>query len=469
MPDKVQITAAQYEIEAQKEYINALNKKIADLGLKYHVVTYGCQMNVHDSENLAGFLNEFGYEYTENQHDADLIIFNTCCVRENAELKVYGNIGSLKPYKQSNPDLIIVVCGCMMQQPEVSEYIKDKFPFVDLIFGTHNLYRFPSLLWEAISSNHTVVEVLETQDDIVEHIPIKRSAGVNAWVTIMYGCNNFCNYCIVPYVRGRERSRQPSEIIGEIKQLVDIGYKEITLLGQNVNSYGKDLNDNYTFSNLLRDIDTETEIERIRFMTSHPKDLSQDAIDAIRDCAKVCEHLHLPVQSGSSKVLKEMNRKYTKQDYVDLVDRIREAVPNIALTTDIIVGFPGETEEDFQETLDLVDKIRFDSAYTFIYSQRTGTPAAKRNDQIREEVKKERLNRLMALQDKISKEKNMEYKDKVVEVLVEGPSKNNEDVLTGRTRTNKIVNFKGTKSSQGKLLNVKVIETHSWSLDGELY
>ncbi|HOB21182.1 MAG TPA: tRNA (N6-isopentenyl adenosine(37)-C2)-methylthiotransferase MiaB, partial [Candidatus Atribacteria bacterium] len=375
--------------------------------------------------------------------------------RENAELRVYGNVGALKSRKQMNPNMIIGVCGCMMQQKEVADYIASRFPFVDLIFGTHNLHRFPQLLLQAIDSNTTVVEVLDEQGRIVENIPTKRAEGVSAWTTIMYGCNNFCSYCIVPYVRGRERSRRPEDILDEIRELGQKGYKEITLLGQNVNSYGKDIG-NYLFHDLLMDINDLPGIERIRFMTSHPKDLSEGLIKAIADLDKVCEHLHLPIQAGSNRILKAMNRKYTREDYLRLVDRVKAAIPGIALTTDIIVGFPGETEQDFLDTLDIVKQVEYDSAFTFIYSPRTGTPAARMHDETDNEIKKERLSRLIELQNQISRDKNLKLVNTVKEILVEGPSKNNPDMLTGRTRTNKIVNFAGSKDLIGRLVQVRV-------------
>lgn len=466
--ERKQVLVSPEELEKQKHYINILKQRVSDLNLKYHIITYGCQMNVHDSEKLAGMLYEAGYQETDNEHEADLILFNTCCVRENAELRVYGNVGALKSRKQANPNMIIGVCGCMMQQKEVADYIASRFPFVDLIFGTHNLHRFPQLLLQAIDSNNTVVEVLDEQGSIVEHVPTKRAEGVSAWTTIMYGCNNFCSYCIVPYVRGRERSRRPEDILDEIRELGQKGYKEITLLGQNVNSYGKDTGNDYLFHDLLRDIDKLPGIERIRFMTSHPKDLSTGLIEAMADCDKVCEHLHLPIQAGSNRILKAMNRKYTREDYLRLVDRVRTAIPDIALTTDIIVGFPGETEQDFLDTLDIVKQVGYDSAFTFIYSPRTGTPAARLQDQTDSEVKKERLARLIELQNRISKDKNLKLLNSVTEILVEGPSKNNSEMLTGRTRTNKIVNFTGSKDLIGELVQVRIREAKSWSLEGEV-
>ena len=466
MSNRKTIDISRQEIQEQKEYIANIHELVKDKGLRYHIITYGCQMNVHDSEKLAGMLNAMGYAETSEQIEADLILFNTCCVRENAELRVYGNVGSLYSYKQQNPNLIIGICGCMMQQSEVSTFITKKFPFVDLIFGTHNLHHFPKLLLEAMNSKETVVEVLDEQGRIVEDVPIKRNLGVSAWTTIMYGCNNFCSYCIVPYVRGRERSRQPSDILDEIRQLGQEGYQEVTLLGQNVNSYGKDFGYPYFFPDLLRDINKIDGIERIRFMTSHPKDLSKDLILAMAESGKVCEHLHLPIQSGSNRILKVMNRRYTREDYLDLVDQIREQIPDIAITTDIIVGFPGETDEDFADTLDIMERVRYDSAYTFIYSQRTGTPAAKMAQQIDEKIKKERLQTLMDLQGGISKELNDVTLGKVVEVLAEGLSKNRSDMYSGRTRDNKLVNFAAPEDVTGRIVKVKITQPRTWTLEG---
>ena len=333
------------EMAKQRLYMEELKNRVSGMSLTYHIVTYGCQMNVHDSENLAGILAEAGYTETGERQEADVVLINTCCVRENAELRVYGNIGSLKAFKQTNPNRIIGVCGCMMQQTEVADYIQKTFPFVDLIFGTHNLHRFPQLLLQALDSNSTIVEIMDSEGEIMEHVPIKRATGVSAWVTIMYGCNNFCSYCIVPYVRGRERSRLPKDILEEINSLAKDGYKEITLIGQNVNSYGKDLEQKYLFHDLLRDSSKIEGIERIRFMTFHPKDLTDKLIYTMAEYSKLSKHIHLPIQSGSNRILREMNRKYTREKYLELVKKLRSVMPDIALTTDIIVGFPGETEE----------------------------------------------------------------------------------------------------------------------------
>lgn len=456
------------EIEIQRDYIRKVKEANRGQLLKYSLSTFGCQMNENDSERLAGMLSDMGYMETDNNNESNLIIFNTCCVRENAEEKVYGHLGALKKLKRENPNLIIAICGCMMQQPEVVEEVKRKYRHVELIFGTHNLYKFPELLFNAISSKETIIDVWESSGSIVENLPIERKDGVKAWVTIMYGCNNFCTYCIVPYVRGRERSRSISDIAAEVAELGRQGYKEITLLGQNVNSYGKNFTDKTSFADLLYALDKIDGIERIRFMTSHPKDLSDELIYALRDCQKVCKHLHLPIQSGSTKILKDMNRKYTKENYLELINKIKDNVPGISLTTDIIVGFPGESEEDFIETLDVMEKVRYDSAYTFLYSKRTGTPAAKMEEQIPEEIKKERFQKLLNVQNRISKELNDELLNKEVEILVDGTSKNNPDMYTGRTETNKIVNFMGSEELVGRLVKVRINKVLTWSLEGEL-
>lgn len=436
---------------------------------KYLIETWGCQMNEEDSEKLSGMLKSMGYSRTDNKNDADIIVFNTCCVRENAELKVYGNLGALKRLKKDKPDLIIAVCGCMMQQEEIAENIKRKYPFVSIIFGTHNIHKFPQLINNAMQSQNTVIDVWESEGEIVEGIPIVRESDIKALVTIMYGCNNFCTYCIVPYVRGRERSRRLEDIVKEVRELAAEGYKEVTLLGQNVNSYGKGLDGDVDFSKLLRALNEIDGIERIRFMTSHPKDLSDELIYGMRDCKKVCKHIHLPVQSGSTRVLKLMNRNYTKEKYMELTDKIKKEIPGVAITTDIIVGFPGETEEDFDETLDLVKNVEFDSAFTFLYSPRKGTPASKIEEQVTEEVKHDRFNRLTSLLNDISLKKNREYENSVVKVLVEGKSKNDENKLMGRTDTGKLVNINTSDISlTGKLVDTKITEALTWSLNGEV-
>lgn len=433
----------------------------------FYIETWGCQMNEEDSEKLSGMLKRTGYDRSDERDAADIIIFNTCCVRENAELKVKGNLGALKKIKKERPDLIIAVCGCMMQQEGVAEEIIKMFPFVDIIFGTHNSYKFPEYLNRVKQENKSIVEVIQKEEGIVEGIPIDRESSVKAFVTIMYGCNNFCTYCIVPYVRGRERSREPQNIVKEIKDLVSAGYKEVTLLGQNVNSYGKELEPKMSFAGLLRIIREIPGLERVRFMTSHPKDLTEDVIDVIAEGGNLCEQIHLPVQSGSSRLLKMMSRHYDKEMYLDLVRRIKSKIPGVAISTDIIIGFPGETEEDFQETLSLVNEVEYDSAFTFIYSKRKGTPAFDMDDQISEEVKHDRFNRLVEAVNACSRKRNLSYLGRTVEVLVEGFSKNNENTVTGRTRSGKLVNLSGGAELIGELVNVKIIKANSFSLVGE--
>jgi len=462
------ILIPQEDVNRQIGFIHNIKELNGGKLKKYTISTFGCQMNENDSERLAGMLSAAGYIETDKVNESDLIIYNTCCVRENAELKVYGHLGALKKLKRDNPDLVIAVCGCMMQQKEVVDHIRNTYRHVDLIFGTHNLYKFPELLYGAMISRKTVIEVLDADGYVAEGLPIERKDGIKAWVTIMYGCNNFCSYCIVPYVRGRERSRNPEEIINEVRMLGRQGYKEITLLGQNVNSYGKDLKDDYSFARLLHYINDVEGIERIRFMTSHPKDLSDELITAMRDCKKVCEHLHLPIQAGSTRILEEMNRKYTKEQYMELVSRVREHVPGIAVTTDIIVGFPGESDEDFEHTVDVLQKVRYDFAYTFLYSKRTGTPAAKMEQQVSDEVMKQRFDRLLEVQNAISKEINEKLIGQEVEVLVEGLSKNSIKKYTGRTRTNKIVNFIGSSEMIGRLVKVRIEKVQTWSLEGNI-
>lgn len=439
-----------------------LNKKES-----FFISTFGCQMNEEDSEKMSGMLKSMGYEKAENKEEASIIIFNTCCVRENAELKVFGNLGALKGLKKKRPDLIIGICGCMMQQKGMAEEIMEKFPFVDMIFGTHNAYKFPEYLNRVKQEGKAVCEIYNEETEIVEGLPLDRESSIKAFVTIMYGCNNFCTYCIVPYVRGRERSRKPEDIENEIKDLVANGYKEITLLGQNVNSYGKGLDEEIDFAKLLRRINEIDGLERIRFMTSHPKDLSDDVIYAIRDCEKICEQIHLPVQSGSDDILKKMNRHYDRERYLSIIEKIKKEIPGVAITTDIIVGFPGESEEDFEGTLDMIKEVEYDSAFTFIYSRRKYTPADMMLNQVDDSVKHERFNRLVEVVNEICAKKNLEYEGKCVEVLVEGPSKNDDNKLMGRTRTGKLVNFTGSKDSIGKLVNVKITKASSFSLKGE--
>jgi len=443
-----------------------MNEQLKDL--KYYIETWGCQMNEEDSEKLSGMLKSIGYSKTENLNEAGIIIYNTCCVRENAENKVFGNLGELKHLKKKNPDLIVAVCGCMMQQEGMADKILSKFPHVNIIFGTHNAYKFPEYLNRVRTEGVQVKEIFNKETEIIEGVPIDRESSVKAFVTIMYGCNNFCTYCIVPYVRGRERSRKSEDIINEIKDLVSKGYKEITLLGQNVNSYGKGLEEDIDFAKLLRKINEVEGLERIRFMTPHPKDLTKDVIMAIKECDKLCEQVHLPVQSGSNRILKKMNRHYTKESYLELVELIKKEIPGVSITTDIIVGFPGETEEDFLDTLDLVNKVQYDSAFTFIYSRRNNTPADMMLNQVPDEDKHHRFDRLVKAVNESVIRKNKEFEGKTVEVLTEGPSKNDESKFTGRTRNGKLVNFSGEDVKPGDLVNVKIVRAQPFSLVGEV-
>ncbi|HHW92736.1 MAG TPA: tRNA (N6-isopentenyl adenosine(37)-C2)-methylthiotransferase MiaB [Firmicutes bacterium] len=435
-------------------------------GKKYYIRTYGCQMNERDSETLAGILADLGYMRAASEEEADLIIFNTCCVRETAERKIYGRLNELRPLKSKRPDLLIGVGGCMAQKDK--ERVLAKAPHVDFVFGTHNIQELPQLISRAAAVPEPIVQVWEESQASLLELPTQREGKLKAFVTITYGCTNFCTYCIVPYVRGKERSRSPQDIIKEVTQLAQDGYKEVTLLGQNVNTYGRDLGTGISFAQLLRAVNQVAGIRRIRYTTSHPRDFSDEIIEAVRDCAKVCEHFHLPIQSGSNRILERMNRGYTREDYLDLVKRIREKVPNNSITTDIIVGFPGEEEEDFAATLDLVRQVGFDNAFTFVFSPRSGTPAASMMEQVPEGVKKERLNRLMDLQDRISRDINEKLRGKEVEVLVEGTSKKEESFLTGRTRTNKLVLFPGEEKLIGELVTVRITRPQTWNLYGEL-
>jgi len=446
-----------------EEYIN---RSLSDK--KYLILTYGCQMNERDSEVLEGYLENMGYCSTTSEKDADIILLNTCCVREKAELKVFGKLGELSKFKKEKPGLIIGVCGCMTQQDEVFQRIKTKAPYVDLIFGTYNVHQLPNLLVKIHNTGDAAYEIWEKEGEIVESEISRRVDTIKAYVNISYGCDNFCTYCIVPHVRGRERSRTPDKIVEEIGGLVKEGYKEIMLLGQNVNSYGKDLDNRFDFADLLVEINNISGLERIRYMTSHPRDFTDKLVETIAKCDKVCEHYHLPIQAGSNNILKAMNRGYTREEYLELVEKIKAVTPNFSITTDIIVGFPGETEEGFRDTLDIVEKVRFDAAYTFAYSPRTGTPAATMECQIEDEVKKERLHRLMDLQNKISLEKNLELVGSNIEILVESLSKTDSSRLAGRTRTNKIVNFSGDQNLIGKMVNLKITKAQTWNLVGEL-
>lgn len=464
---------AEAELARQMEYIREIRQEndryFAETGKhkKFYSLAMGCQMNAHDSEKLEGMLDEMGYERTQEETEADFIIYNTCCVRENAELKVYGKLGWLKHYKKENPDAVVALCGCMMQQDTVLETIRQKYRHVDLVFGTFNLYKLPELMKTRAESGCTVFDIWQENQEVVEDLPSIRNFPYKASVNIMFGCNNFCSYCIVPYVRGRERSRTPEDILAEVRKLAADGVKEVMLLGQNVNSYGKNLENPVSFAELLRMVNEVEGIERIRFMTSHPKDMSDELILAMKECDKVCKNLHLPFQSGSTEILKKMNRHYTKEGYLELVRKVREAMPEITLSTDIIVGFPGETEEDFQETLDVIRQARYCTAFTFIYSKRTGTPAAKMENQVPEDVVKDRFDRMLQVLNPIVHEVTEEQVGKVLPVLVEEVSKHDENILTGRTEQNTLVHFSGSKDLIGQMVPVKIIENKTFYVIGE--
>jgi len=450
-------TKRQYEfMEKAKEYVR---KQSEELGrpLTYCVTTFGCQMNARDSEKLTGILEEVGYVAAPDEK-ADFVIYNTCTVRENANLRVYGRLGVLHGYKKKNKHMTIALCGCMMQEPEVVEKLKKSYKFVDIIFGTHNIFKFAELIVRNFEEKGMVIDIWKDTQEIVEDLPVERKYSFKSGVNIMFGCNNFCSYCIVPYVRGRERSRNPEDIIAEIKKLVADGVVEVMLLGQNVNSYGKNLENPMTFAQLLQEIEKIEGLERIRFMTSHPKDLSDELIEVMANSKKICKHLHLPLQSGSSEILKVMNRRYDKEKYLALVDKIKKAIPDIGLTTDIIVGFPGETEADFLETLDVVRKVRYDSAFTFIYSKRTGTPAAVMEKQVPEDVVKDRFDRLLKEVQNISQEMTARFEGMVEEVLVEGVNDHNAELVTGRMSNNHLVHFPGDESLIGKIVKVHLDE-----------
>lgn len=436
---------------------------------KYNIITFGCQMNEHDSETISGMLRERGCLETDDKNNADIAIINTCSVRENADKRFFGTLGQLKKLKEKNPEYIVCVCGCMMQQQHIIDTLKSKYPWVDIIFGTHNIHHFPQLLEKVASEKQKILEVMEDSAEIVEGLPAKRLYRHKAFVNIMYGCNNFCTYCIVPYTRGREKSRKPDDIVNEIRKLVADGVKEVTLLGQNVNSYQGVSEDGICdFADLIYMLNDIEGLERIRFMTSHPKDLSDKLIQAYADCEKLCNYIHLPVQAGSNRILKKMNRKYTREQYLELVKKLRDTVPDITISTDIIVGFPGETEQDFEETLSLVESVGYDSAFTFLYSVRKGTPAAEYEEQIPEEIKHERFNRLVELVNNGSAEKNAAYVGRIEKVLVDGKSKKNNDTLTGRTEGFKLVDFEGDDMLTGKLIDVEITSGKTFSLGGKV-
>lgn len=437
-------------------------------GRKFFIRTFGCQMNEHDTEVMAGIFLQLGYTPTQSVQEANVILLNTCAIRENAENKVFGELGHYKKIKRDNPDVLIGVCGCMSQEESVVNKILKTYNQVDMIFGTHNIHRLPHILNEAYLSKEMVIEVWSKEGDVIESLPKVRRGEIKAWVNIMYGCDKFCTYCIVPYTRGKERSRRPEDIIQEIRQLAAQGYKEVTLLGQNVNAYGKDFDDlTYRLGDLMNDL-RQIDMPRIRFTTSHPRDFDDHLIEVLAKRGNLVEHIHLPVQSGSSSMLKLMARKYNREQYLELVRKIKVAIPDAALTTDIIVGFPNETDEQFEETMSLYEEVGFEHAYTYIYSPREGTPAAKMEDNVPMDVKKQRLQRLNNLVNKLSAETMQAYDGQIVEVLVEGESKKNSAVLAGYTRTSKLVNFEGPNDIIGKLVHVKITNTKTWSLEGEL-
>lgn len=446
--------------------LTAQKSNAAGRPLTYCLTTFGCQMNEKQSEAVAGIMDEIGYVRQDNE-EADVVLYNTCTVRENANLKVYGRLGHLHSLKDRNPDMKIILFGCMMQEQHVVDKIRKSYPFVDLVFGTHNIFKFAELFYEMLQSDQQIVDIWEGTDQIVEDLPTERNYTFKSGVNIMFGCNNFCSYCIVPYVRGRERSRNPKDIIREVERLVSDGVKEVMLLGQNVNSYGKTLEDPMTFAELLREIEKVDGLERLRFMTSHPKDLSDDLIAVMKDSSKICHHLHLPVQSGSTRILKKMNRRYTKEQYLELVEKIRKAVPDISLTTDIIVGFPQETEEDFQETLDVVRKVRFDSAFTFIYSKRTGTPASVMEGQVPQEVVKDRFDRLLKEVQAIAAKECARFESTVRTALVEEVNDQDPSLVTGRLDNNLLVHFPGTKEMIGALVPVRLLTCKGFYYIGE--
>ena len=485
------------------KYIEKVAQMNSGKNLKYAIFTMGCQLNENDSERICGMLEEMNYKKAEKVGDANIVVFNTCCVRENAEDRLFGKLGEMKRLKEAK-GTIIAIGGCMMQEKVMVEKINNSYPYVDVIFGTHTLHKLPEDIYRVLINSKRVEDIIDIDGEIIEGFPIKRNDNIKASVTIMNGCNNFCTYCIVPYVRGRERSRNPQDIIDEVQDLANKGYKEITLLGQNVNSYlvskkinqenisynvvisnknnvGNCNNQNYesikekecerltvnSFATLLRAINRIDGIERIRFISPHPKDFTDDVIDAIRDCDKVCKLIHLPLQSGSTEILNKMNRKYTKEQYLNLAKKIREKIPEVAFSTDIIVGFPGETEEDFEDTIDVVNQVKFEQIFMFIYSIRIGTPAEKMENQVLETIKHERFDRLKKLYEELVAERNKEYVSTVQKILVEGKSKTNSNVLTGRTESNKVINFEGSDELIGKVIKLKIVSEHMWYLKGE--
>lgn len=471
MTDKNIIAGAPTEEPARQQYFMEQVKKLVEAEsakkgrpLTCFINTFGCQMNARDSEKLLGILKEAGYEEGTDEN-SDFVLYNTCTVRENANLKVYGRLGYLSGVKRKNPDMMIALCGCMMQEPEVVEKLKKSYRFVDLIFGTHNVYKLAELLEQRFETGKMVIDIWKGTDKIVEDLPSERKYTFKSGVNIMFGCNNFCSYCIVPYVRGRERSRNPKDIIREIEGLVADGVVEIMLLGQNVNSYGKNLEEPITFAQLLQEVEKIEGLERIRFMTSHPKDLSEELIEVMKHSKKICRHLHLPLQSGSTKILKAMNRRYTKEQYLELAEKIRREIPDMAITTDIIVGFPGETKEDVDETIDVIRRVKYDNAFTFIYSKRTGTPAAAM-EQVPEEQVKEQFDRVLKTVQETAREQVSRYQGQIADVLVEEINENDRSMVTGRMSNNTLVHFQGDASLVGKIVNVSLDECHGFYYTG---
>ncbi len=458
-----------FEMERQRDFIQKIRQQneMANRQPLAFVETYGCAQNENDSEHIRGMLSDMGYGFCDDVKDADVIIYNTCAVRENAELRVFGNLGALKHQKTKNPSLIIGVCGCMIQQPHIAEQIKKKYKHVDLIFGTHVVYRFPQLLDEALNDGR-VLDIENSEGRIFEGVTSKRDEPPLAKIPIMYGCNNFCTYCIVPYVRGRERSRSAENVLKEVREVAMQGYKEVMLLGQNVNSYGKDLEGGLSFAKLLSEVCRVDGIERVRFMTSHPKDISDELIEVMAKEDKICKQLHLPVQCGSDRILKKMNRSYNREKYLEIVKKVREKMPDIVLTSDVIVGFPGETNEDFEETMSILDLVQYDMIFSFIYSKRKGTPAAEMEDCLTDEEKHQNFERMVAFQNDISKKKNDAYLGRTEKVLVEGCSKTNPEFMSGRTDGGKIVNFRGSSELTGEMVEVRITEVKTWSLLGEI-
>ena len=452
-----------------KTYEYIINNELKELGLNktYHIKTYGCQMNEHDSENISAILEDLGFTYCDTLEKADLIILNTCAIRENAHNKVFGMLGRIKHLKESRPSIIVGLAGCMAQEEVVVNTIMEKYKWIDIVFGTHNIHNLPNILYNSLKNKKLNVEVLSIEGDIIENIPVKRANKYKAWVNIMYGCDKFCTYCIVPYTRGKQRSRHPKYIIEEVESLKRLGYMEVTLLGQNVNAYGKDLDINYGMADLLKDV-ADTKIPRIRFVTSHPWDFNDEMINVIKNNKNIMPYIHLPLQSGSNNILKLMGRRYTKESYIELYNKLKEALPYSSITTDIIVGFPNETEKDFNETLDVVNKCKYDSAYTFIFSPRNNTPAANMNDNISIEEKNKRLYQLNELVNKYSREANNKYLNKTVKVLIEGYSEKDNNYLAGYTDTMKLVNVKADSSYIGKIVDVKITSVKTWSMDGEI-